>query len=98
MMPGVTFCLCFFVLYSFQKIQFTNLKVAGALISSSFHSAGLVTLIGAIYRYGYVRYIGAILLVFFIVYFPDWSDLFAILISVRFIGSETYIDDMTYSS
>ena len=97
-MPGVTFCFCFFVLYSFRKIQFTNLTVAGAIISSSFHSAGLVTLIGAIYRYGYVRYIGAILLVFFLVYFPNWSDLFAILISVRFIGSETYIDDTTYSS
>ena len=37
MMPGVTFCLCFFVLYNSHKINFKKLKVTGALISSSFH-------------------------------------------------------------
>ena len=57
MMPGVTFCLCFFVLYYSRKIHFKNLKVTGALISSSLHSAGLVSLIGVLYRYTYLRYL-----------------------------------------
>ena len=96
-MPGVTFCFCFFILYYFREIQFKNFTVAGALITSSFHSAGLVTVIGALYRYGYLRYIAAILIVFSVFYFPDWSDLFVTSISLRFIGSEGYID-ASYSS
>ena len=96
-MPGITFCLCFFVLYNFRKINFKNLKLAGALISSSFHTAGLVSLMGVFYKYKYLGYLVAILLIFFSVYFPYWSDVSRI-ISFRFIGAESYIDLSTYST
>lgn len=97
MMPGVTFCLCFFVLYYSHKIHFKNLKVTGALISSSLHSAGLVSLIGVLYRYTYLRYLVVILIIIAGTNFLIWSDLLTI-ISIRFIGSEIYIDSSTYSS
>ena len=97
MMPGVTFCLCFFILYYSHKVHFKNLKVTGALISSSFHLAGLVSLMGALYRYTYFRYLAVILIFIFGTNFLIWSDFFMI-ISYRFTGSEAYIDYSTYSS
>lgn len=96
MMPGVTFCLCFFVLYNSHKINFKKLKVTGALISSSFHLAGLVSLMGVLYRYTYLRYFVAILIIFFGPNFLFLSDL-SMVVNNRFIGSEAYIDYSTYS-